>query len=124
MFPARPGSVVLLYQDCSMTAAEARRLRTDEGLSIAQIQARLGVTKHTLTQWLRGVPAPAWTRRPTAKDELRGEALRLRRIRCGGRGLRIVGAGGRQVNLNGHNGRPWCNWQHSRLWCVNSRFES
>ncbi|HWB36049.1 MAG TPA: helix-turn-helix domain-containing protein [Rugosimonospora sp.] len=61
-----------------MSAAEARRLRVDEGPSIAAIQARLGVTKHTLTQWLRGIPAPGWTRRPNAKDALRARALELR----------------------------------------------
>lgn len=67
-----------MYENLRMTAAEARRLRAEEGLSIAQIQARLGVTKHTLTGWLRGVPAPTWTRRPTAKDELRERAVALR----------------------------------------------
>jgi len=67
-----------MYEDLCMSAAEARRLRVEEGLSIAQIQARLGVTKHTLTEWLRGIPAPTWTRRPTAKDELRERALALR----------------------------------------------
>src|SRR5215475_9338221 len=59
-------------------ASRARRLRRD-GLSIAQIQAQLGVTKHALTDWLSGVPAPAWTRRPNAKDELRACAIELRR---------------------------------------------
>jgi transposase len=67
-----------MFDDGGMSAAEARRLRVEEGLSIAQIQARLGVTKHTLTEWLRGIPAPEWTRRPNAKDELRAQALRLR----------------------------------------------
>lgn len=57
---------------------EARRLRRDEGLSISAIQARLGVTKHTLTTWLVGIPAPAWTARPNAKDDLRARALELR----------------------------------------------
>ncbi len=61
-----------MYQD------EARRLRRDEGLSIAQIQQRLGVSKQTLTGWLRGVPAPAWTARPNAKDDLRARAVELR----------------------------------------------
>lgn len=62
-----------------MTEVEARRLRAEEGLSIAQIQKRLGVTKYRLSGWLRGVPAPEWTRRPNAKDELRARAVRLRR---------------------------------------------
>src|SRR5215470_9264493 len=59
-------------------AAEARRLRAEEGRSIAEIQHRLGVSKHQLTDWLRGIPAPAWTARPTAKDDLRSGALELR----------------------------------------------
>lgn len=61
-----------------MSAGEARRLRVEEQLSIGQIQQRLGVTKHVLTDWLRGIPAPEWTRRPTAKDELRARAVELR----------------------------------------------
>lgn len=61
-----------------MHADEARRLRRDEGLSVAQIQQRLGVSKHTLTGWLRGVPAPAWTARPNAKDDVRARAVELR----------------------------------------------
>lgn len=32
-----------------------------------------------LGRWLQGVPPPAWTRRPRAKDHLREEAVRLRR---------------------------------------------
>lgn len=61
-----------------MDADEARRLRRDEGLSVAQIQRRLGVGKHVLTDWLRGIPAPAWTARPNAKDDLRARAIELR----------------------------------------------
>ncbi len=67
-----------MYETVAMSAAEARRLRVEEELSVAQIQARLGVTKHTLTQWLRGIPAPGWTRRPTAKDAIRARAVELR----------------------------------------------
>lgn len=59
-------------------AAEARRLRTEEGLSAQQIQHRLGVSKQRLYEWLRGVPPPEWTRRPNAKDDLRERALGLR----------------------------------------------
>ncbi|RKR88634.1 Homeodomain-like domain-containing protein [Micromonospora pisi] len=59
-------------------AAEARRLRTVEGLSVGQIRARLGIGKDRLYELLRGVPAPDWTRRPNAKDEVRARALRLR----------------------------------------------
>lgn len=59
-------------------AAEARRLRTVEGLSARQIQQRLGVSKDQLYGWLRGVPPPEWTRRPNAKDDLRAKAVELR----------------------------------------------
>jgi hypothetical protein len=59
-------------------AAEARRLRTVEGLSAGQIRQRLGIGKDLLYDLLRGVPAPEWTRRPNAKDELRAGAVRLR----------------------------------------------
>ncbi|MFI6760290.1 helix-turn-helix domain-containing protein [Micromonospora sp. NPDC050417] len=59
-------------------ATEARRLRAVEGLSVGQIRARLGIGKDRLYELLRGVPAPEWTRRPNAKDEVRARALRLR----------------------------------------------
>lgn len=52
-------------------AAEVRRLRTQAGLSVRQIQQQLGLTKTQLRDTLRGVPPPEWTRRPNAKDELR-----------------------------------------------------
>jgi len=57
---------------------EARRLRAEEQLTIAQIRDRLGVGRETLEGWLRGVPAPEWTKRPTAKDDLRARAVDLR----------------------------------------------
>lgn len=60
-------------------AAEARRLRTEEGLSKRQIADHLGVSTGLLTQWLRGTEAPDWTRRPNAKDDLREAARALRR---------------------------------------------
>ena len=59
-------------------AAEARRLRTVEQLSARQIQARLGIGKDKLYELLRGVPPPAWTKRPNAKDDLHQLALKLR----------------------------------------------
>jgi transcriptional regulator with XRE-family HTH domain len=65
--------------DGEAMAAEARRLRTQEQLSVRQIQQRLGVTKVRLVEWLRGVPPPDWTRRPNAKDDLRARAVELRR---------------------------------------------
>ncbi len=34
--------------------------------------------KQRLQDWLRGVPPPEWTRRPTAKDDLHARALALR----------------------------------------------
>ncbi|KWV32492.1 helix-turn-helix domain-containing protein [Micromonospora rifamycinica] len=60
------------------TAAEVRRLRAGEGLSVRQIQARTGLGRNRVYALLRGVPPPAWTRRPTAKDELRTAAVALR----------------------------------------------
>lgn len=59
-------------------AAEARRLRVEEQLPVREIQARLGIGRDRVYALLRGVPAPEWTRRPNAKDALRGEAVRLR----------------------------------------------
>lgn len=59
--------------------AEARRLRTEDGLSKRQIADRLGVPGRTLTGWLRGTVAPTWTERPNAKDELRERARAMRR---------------------------------------------
>ena len=59
-------------------AAEARRLRVEEQLSVRDIQARLGIGRDRVYALLRGVPPPEWTRRPRAKDELRAEAVRLR----------------------------------------------
>ncbi len=45
---------------------------------MAQIQRRLGVSKHRLIEWLRGTPPPEWTVRPNAKDDLRARATVLR----------------------------------------------
>lgn len=61
-------------------AAEARRLRAQEGLSTSQIQRRLGISRHLVRQWVHGIPAPAWTRRPNAKDALRAQAEQLRQL--------------------------------------------
>ncbi len=58
---------------------EARRLRVDPGLSISQLRKHLGVGSGTLTEWLRGITPPEWTRRPTAKDDLRQQAVELRK---------------------------------------------
>jgi transposase len=58
--------------------AEARRLRVDPGLSRSQLIKMFGVSNGTLTDWLRGVEPPAWTKRPNAKDGKRAEAVELR----------------------------------------------
>jgi transposase len=58
---------------------EARRLRVDPGLSIGQLMKHFGVGNATLTDWLRGIEPPEWTRRPNAKDEVRAQAIELRK---------------------------------------------
>jgi Homeodomain-like domain len=57
---------------------EARRLRVDEQLSISRIRELLGVSREQIEDWLRGVPAPDWTKRPNAKDELHARAVEMR----------------------------------------------
>ena len=61
---------------------EARQLRIDPGLSRSQLKERFGVGDGTLSEWLRGLEAPAWTRRPNAKDELRDLAIEMRLNGC------------------------------------------
>jgi transcriptional regulator with XRE-family HTH domain len=56
----------------------ARRLRTADGLSARQIGERLGVPVRTVARWLEGLPVPAWTARPNAKDDVRARAVDLR----------------------------------------------
>jgi transposase len=58
--------------------SEARRLRVDPGLSLSELMKHFGVGSATLTDWLRGIEPPAWTRRPNAKDALRRQAVELR----------------------------------------------
>jgi hypothetical protein len=53
-------------------------LRTVDGLSARRIGARLGVPARTVARWVHGVPVPAWTKRPNAKDDLRERARLLR----------------------------------------------
>jgi hypothetical protein len=49
------------------------------GLSRSQIMAALGLrSSKLLNAWLRGVPPPAWTERPNAKDDVRDHAVALR----------------------------------------------
>src|SRR4051812_33666451 len=59
---------------------EARRLRVDPGLSLSELMRRFGVGSATLTDWLRGIEPPEWTRRPNAKDHLRREAVEMRKL--------------------------------------------
>jgi hypothetical protein len=50
------------------------------GRSRSQIKEALGVMDNrVLTEWLRGVPPPEWTRRPNAKDDLRAQAREMRK---------------------------------------------
>lgn len=66
--------------DGEAMAAKARRLRTEQQLSVRQIQEQLGVGRDRVRGWLRGVPTPEWTQRPNAKDDLRARAVELRGI--------------------------------------------
>jgi transposase len=58
---------------------QAVRLRL-AGLSRSQIADTLGLGSggKALTEWLRDVPPPEWTRRPRAKDDLREIAVAMR----------------------------------------------
>ncbi|GIF08767.1 helix-turn-helix domain-containing protein [Actinoplanes siamensis] len=58
--------------------AEARRLRVDPGLSRSQLMKHFGVSNGTLSEWLKGLDPPEWTRRPRAKDEARHRAREMR----------------------------------------------
>lgn len=58
-------------------AAEARRLRTEEGMSSKEIQERLGVEKNKLQYWLAGLPTSQGLR-PQARDDLKARARALR----------------------------------------------
>ena len=56
----------------------ARELRR-QGMSVKQIVAELGLTStHIVQDWVHGVPPPAWTHRPRAKDAERARARELR----------------------------------------------
>ncbi|WP_223256478.1 helix-turn-helix domain-containing protein [Micromonospora endophytica] len=59
-------------------AAEVRRLRTEEHLSVREIRARTGLGRNRVYELLRGVPPSERTRRPNAKDDLRAQAVSLR----------------------------------------------
>ncbi|MFI5932784.1 helix-turn-helix domain-containing protein [Actinoplanes sp. NPDC051494] len=59
-------------------AAEARRMRAETRMSLTQLGEHFGVSRNTMAAWLWGEPAPAWTRRPNAKDDLRAKAIEMR----------------------------------------------
>lgn len=58
-------------------AAEARRLRIEEGLSSKEIRERLDVEKNQLQYWLAGLPTSEGLR-PQARDDLKAKARELR----------------------------------------------
>lgn len=67
-----------------MTADERRQQAIQlrlAGSSRSQIADALGLGSggQPLGRWLKGVPPPAWTRRPGAKDDLRATAVAMRR---------------------------------------------
>ena len=51
-----------------------------EGKSRSQIKDALGLRTggSTLSRWLKDIPAPEWTKRPNAKDDLRALAVQMR----------------------------------------------
>ncbi|MET7759129.1 hypothetical protein ABZT27_31145 [Streptomyces sp. NPDC005389] len=66
------------YADFEGLREQAVALRR-EGLSLRQIRDRLRVYNNDLLHRLvKGEPAPAWTKRPNAKDDLRDRARELR----------------------------------------------
>ncbi|MFF0288349.1 hypothetical protein [Streptomyces sp. NPDC005262] len=67
------------YTDFEGLRKQAITLRRD-GLSRRQIRDRLSVDNNDiLNRLLEGEPAPEWTKRPNAKDDLREKARELRR---------------------------------------------
>jgi transposase len=51
-------------------------------MSLAQLRHHFGVSRDTMADWLWGLPTPEWTQRPNAKDDLRAQAIELRRGGC------------------------------------------
>jgi hypothetical protein len=47
-------------------------------MSRGQLMDHFGVGNGTLSEWLRGLEPPEWTRRPNAKDDLRQVAIEMR----------------------------------------------
>ncbi len=65
-------------RDLSAVREQAIALRL-AGKSLREIRELLGpLGKSTLNEMVRGTPAPYWTRRPNAKDDLRAQARELR----------------------------------------------
>ncbi|MFJ5015667.1 hypothetical protein [Streptomyces griseoluteus] len=70
------------YADFDSLRARAVALRR-EGMSLRQIRDHLKVHNNDLLNRLvHGEPAPEWTKRPNAKDDLREQARELRRQGC------------------------------------------
>ncbi len=72
------------------------------GLSRSQIADALGLGSggEPLSTWLKGVPAPAWTKRPNAKDDVRETAVAMRREGRSYREIReVVGVSKGTVSL-------------------------
>ncbi|WP_405561453.1 hypothetical protein [Streptomyces sp. NBC_01180] len=66
------------YSDFEELREQAIALRR-EGLSLRQIRDRLKIFNNDILQRLvRGEPAPEWTKRPNAKDDVRAKARELR----------------------------------------------
>ncbi|HYZ11282.1 MAG TPA: helix-turn-helix domain-containing protein [Actinomycetota bacterium] len=67
-------------QERAARKTRAAQLRL-AGLSRSQIARALGLKSGggALDRWLRGTPAPEWTKRPRAKDHVRWRAVELRR---------------------------------------------
>ncbi|MYV40683.1 hypothetical protein GT030_20495 [Streptomyces sp. SID1328] len=70
------------YADFESLRARAVALRR-EGMSLRQIRDHLKIHNNDLLNRLvHGEPAPEWTKRPNAKDDLREQARELRRQGC------------------------------------------
>ncbi|MFF3752949.1 hypothetical protein ACFYYH_21190 [Streptomyces sp. NPDC002018] len=66
------------YADFEALRKQAVALRR-EGLSLRQIRDRLKIRNNDiLSRLVKGEPAPEWTKRPNAKDDLREKARELR----------------------------------------------
>ena len=63
-----------------MDNAEAARELRRQGKSRSQIKEALGLRSggSALSRWLKDIPPPEWTKRPTAKDDLRALAVQMR----------------------------------------------